>query len=141
MEKKDAYNAAVSFRRHLHRYPEVSVQEFETQAYIVEVLEQYKIPCQTFGTGVIAILGKGERCVALRADMDALRIMEDTGLPFSSENSGVMHACGHDMHTAMLLGAALLLKACEEELTGTVKLVFQPSEEKRPGEPAYYCLI
>lgn len=133
MEKKDAYNAAVSFRRHLHRYPEVSVQEFETQAYIVEVLEQYKIPCQTFGTGVIAILGKGERCVALRADMDALRIMEDTGLPFSSENSGVMHACGHDMHTAMLLGAALLLKACEEELTGTVKLVFQPSEEKRPG--------
>lgn len=59
MEKKDAYNAAVSFRRHLHRYPEVSVQEFETQAYIVEVLEQYKIPCQTFGTGVIAILGKG----------------------------------------------------------------------------------
>lgn len=133
MEKEDVYNVAVSFRRHLHRYPEVSAQEFKTQAYIVEVLEQHEIPCQTFGTGVIAVLGKGERCVALRADIDALRVVEDTGLPFSSEHSGVMHACGHDMHTAMLLGAALLLKACEEELAGTVKLVFQPSEEKRPG--------
>ena len=71
MEKEDVYNVAVSFRRHLHRYPEVSAQEFKTQAYIVEVLEQHEIPCQTFGTGVIAVLGKGERCVALRADIDA----------------------------------------------------------------------
>lgn len=129
----DLYVKAVEFRRHLHRYPEVSTQEFQTQAYLVEILERNHILYKTYGTGIIATIGEGERCVALRADMDALRVKEETGLPYCSENSGLMHACGHDMHTAMLLGAALILKDREKELEGTVKLVFQPSEEKRPG--------
>lgn len=133
MNTEKILSQAIEFRRHLHRYPEVSTQEFQTQAYIVEILKQYDIPYKTYGTGIIATIGEGERCVALRADMDALRVNEETGLPFCSENKGVMHACGHDMHTAMLLGATLILKAHEKELGGTVKLVFQPSEEKRPG--------
>lgn len=121
------------FRRYLHQHPEMSNQEFGTQRYITDILERHHISYQTYGTGVIAVVGKGESCVALRADMDALRVNEDTGLPFVSQTEGVMHACGHDMHTAMLLGAALVLKQRENELKGTVKLVFQPSEEKRPG--------
>lgn len=133
MNREETYLYAVKIRRHLHRYPEVSTQEFQTQAYIAGILEEYQIPYKTYGTGIIATLGDGGRCVALRADMDALRVCEDTGAPFRSENEGIMHACGHDMHTAMLLGAAMILKAEEKELGGTVKLVFQPSEEKRPG--------
>ena len=133
MDKTKIYSEAVGFRRHLHRFPEVSTQEFQTQAYIIGILEKNAISYQTYGTGIIATIGTGERCVALRADMDALRVNEETGLPFASENAGIMHACGHDMHTAMLLGAMLILKAREKELHGTVKLVFQPSEEKRPG--------
>ena len=117
----------------MHRHPEVSTQEFQTQAFVIDVLKEYKIPYKTYGTGIIATLGEGADCVALRADMDALRVQEDTGLPYCSETSGLMHACGHDMHTAMLLGAAIILKSKEAELGGTLKLVFQPSEEKRPG--------
>lgn len=133
MNREETYLYAVKIRRHLHRYPEVSTQEFQTQAYIAGILDEYQIPYKTYGTGIIATLGEGGRCVALRADMDALRVCEDTGAPFRSENEGIMHACGHDMHTAMLLGAAMILKTEEKELGGTVKLVFQPSEEKRPG--------
>lgn len=120
-------------RRWLHRHPEISTGEVRTQAYVAEILNKYHIPFRTYGTGIIATLGKGEKCVALRADMDGLRVKEDTGLPFASVHEGMMHACGHDMHTAMLLGAAVLLKQQEQKLNGTVKLVFQPSEEKRPG--------
>lgn len=133
MNEENVYQQAIGFRRHLHLYPEVSTQEFQTQAYITEVLKQNGISYTTYGTGIIATLGTGQPCVALRADMDALRVKEETGLPFASRHEGVMHACGHDMHTAMLLGAALTLKDREAELGGTVKLVFQPSEEKRPG--------
>lgn len=133
MDKSEIVLQAVGFRRHLHRHPEISTLEFQTQAYIMSILERNDIPYKTYGTGIIATLGTGERCVALRADMDALRVNEETGLPFASENPGIMHACGHDMHTAMLLGAMLVLKAGEKELNGTVKFVFQPSEEKRPG--------
>lgn len=133
MDRKHIYSQVVEWRRWLHSHPEVSTQEFQTQAYVAEVLERHGIPYRTCGTGIIATLGAGERCVALRADMDALRVGEQTGLPFASLHEGVMHACGHDMHTAMLLGAAVALKEREEELGGTVKLVFQPSEEKRPG--------
>lgn len=130
---KEIVELAIGFRRDLHRHPEVSTQESHTQAYIIRILEKYAISYATYDTGIIAVLGKGERCVALRADMDGLRVQEETGLEFSSEHTGVMHACGHDMHMAMLLGAALVLKSREKELQGTVKLVFQPSEEKRPG--------
>lgn len=133
MNQESIYVQAVEWRRWLHSHPEVSTEEFRTQAFVAEVLEKHDIPYRTYGTGIIATVGTGERCVALRADMDALRVTEQTGLPFASEHEGVMHACGHDMHMAMLLGAAVSLKTCEAELGGTVKLVFQPSEEKRPG--------
>ena len=133
MTVEEIYPLAVEFRRHFHRYPEFAMQEVETQRYITGVLDKYEIPYQTVGTGLIAILGKGEKCVAIRADMDALKVKEETGLAYCSCNEGMMHACGHDMHMAMVLGAAIVLKSREEELQGTVKIVFQPSEEKRPG--------
>lgn len=133
MNEEEILIEAVEFRRYLHRYPEVSTQEFQTQAYIAKVLSSHNIAFKTYSTGLIATLGSGEKCVALRADMDALKVSEATGLPFCSENPGIMHACGHDMHMAMLLGAALILKSRGNELKGTVKMIFQPSEEKRPG--------
>lgn len=129
----EVFPLAVRFRRHFHRYPEFAMEEYGTQKYITEVLEEYGISYTTHGTGVIAVLGEGEPCVALRADMDALKVKEETGLPFCSENEGMMHACGHDMHLAMVLAAAIVLKQEEERIEGTVKFVFQPSEEKRPG--------
>lgn len=133
MNKEEVYKLAIGFRRYLHQHPEVSTRELMTQAYICEILSRSHIFFKTYETGIIATVGAGERCIALRADMDALQVKEETGLPYASEHIGVMHACGHDMHMAMLLGAALLLKQQENELKGTVKLVFQPSEEKRPG--------
>ncbi len=133
MTVEEIYPLAVEFRRHFHQYPEFAMQEVETQRYITGVWDKYKIPYQVVGTGIIAILGKGQKCVAIRADMDALKVKEETGLAYSSCNEGMMHACGHDMHMAMVLGAAIVLKSREEELQGTVKIVFQPSEEKRPG--------
>lgn len=133
MTVEEIYPLAVEFRRHFHQYPEFAMQEVETQRYITGVLDKYEIPYQVVGTGIIAILGKGQKCVAIRADMDALKVKEETGLAYSSCNEGMMHACGHDMHMAMVLGAAIVLKSREEELQGTVKIVFQPSEEKRPG--------
>lgn len=133
MDIQEVSALAVEFRRHFHEFPELSTQESETQKYIAGVLDKYGISYNLYGTGIIAVVGKGEYCVALRADMDALKVKEETGLPFSSANEGIMHACGHDMHMAMLLGAAIILKQQEQRLNGTVKLVFQPSEEKRPG--------
>ena len=96
-------------------------------------MERNGIPYQKVGTGLIATVGKGEKCIAIRADMDALKVKEETGLSYCSQNEGMMHACGHDMHMAMVLGAALVLKSGEDKLQGTIKIVFQPSEEKRPG--------
>ena len=133
MNQAEIEKQTIAFRRHFHQYPEVSTQEFQTQAYIQEVLTKHSIAFKSLGTGTVATIGQGERCVALRADMDALWVSETTGLPYASQNPGVMHACGHDFHMAMLLGAALILKSRESELNGTVKLIFQPSEEKRPG--------
>ncbi len=130
---EEIYPLAVSFRRHFHEHPEFAMQEMETQCYIADVLEHHEISYQKVGTGLIATVGKGEKCIAIRADMDALKVKEETGLPFSSQNEGMMHACGHDMHMAMVLSTALILKSMESELQGTVKIVFQPSEEKRPG--------
>ena len=91
MDREKIYKEAVKFRRYFHQHPEVSMKEFRTQAYIVEILKQYQIAYTTYETGIIAILGEGKRCVALRADMDALWVQEDTGLSFSSENPGEMH--------------------------------------------------
>jgi len=121
-------------RRHIHRNPELSFQEHETCAYISRRLESMNIQHSIIAnTGIIALIGSGERCIALRADIDALPIEEETNLEFASCNEGVMHACGHDAHTAMLLGAASILKEREQSLKGTVKLLFQPGEEKVPG--------
>ncbi|WP_303181601.1 M20 family metallopeptidase [uncultured Butyricimonas sp.] len=133
MSVEDIFPLAVEFRRHFHQHPEFAMQEVETQRYITEVLDKYGIVYRTVGTGVIAMIGQGEKCVAIRADMDALKVTEETGLPFCSLNPGMMHACGHDMHMAMVLGATVVLKSREQELNGMVKVVFQPSEEKRPG--------
>ncbi|NOU97721.1 amidohydrolase [Paenibacillus sp. LMG 31456] len=128
----------LDIRRHLHQYPELSHEEYETTAYIRERLEEAGIRISVqfpLETGIIAEVGglQGGPVIALRADIDALPILEETGLPFSSRISGKMHACGHDFHTAAILGAALLLKEKEHELPGTVRIVFQPAEEKAAG--------
>jgi amidohydrolase len=121
-------------RRYLHEMPELSFEEYETSKYVQNYLKTLNIPFKIMaGTGVVALIGKGDDCVALRADMDALPINEETGLEFSSKKPGVMHACGHDFHTSMLMGAAKILKEMEEELDGMVKIIFQPGEEKLPG--------
>ncbi len=122
-----------AIRRYLHQYPEISYNELQTAAFIQEKLAELGI--ESVGgvgkTGVIATLGESGECVGLRADMDALPLIEETGLSFSSKHPGIMHACGHDGHVAMLLGAAALLQQCE--LNGRVKFIFQPAEEKGNG--------
>ena len=127
----------IEWRRHLHAHPELSYQEFQTSAFVQEKLKQLDIPFQVMSTtGVVGLIeGKNpdSRIVALRADMDALPITEETALPYKSMNEGVMHACGHDVHTACLLGAAQILQTSRADWSGTVKLIFQPGEEKNPG--------
>jgi len=128
----------VAIRRDLHRYPELSWQEHQTAERISAALHELEIPHRRLvGTGVVADLagGDGLAAVALRADVDALPIQEETGLPFASANDGVMHACGHDGHTSILLGAAELL-AREGDLPAPVRLIFQPAEEKGAGAKA-----
>ena len=126
---------AIEMRRHLHSHPELSGQEYKTRDYICEKLTEWSIPYRlcTRNTGVIADIGQGMPCIALRVDTDALPIAEQTDLPFSSEVPGVMHACGHDVHTAVLLGAAKVLKGREDTLNGTIRLLFQPVEETTGG--------
>lgn len=130
----------IEYRRWFHQHPELSGKEKETAAYIANALREMGLEPQenVGGYGVVALIeGKAPgKCVGLRADFDALPIEETTGLPFASENPGVMHACGHDMHAAILLGAAKLLKRHETELTGTVKLLFQSGEEVFQGAAA-----
>ncbi|MDF1799250.1 MAG: amidohydrolase [Planctomycetota bacterium] len=127
----------IEHRRSLHRMPELAYREERTSAYLRSVLEGLGIEVQGGlggGTGMIADLGpKVGRRIALRADMDALPITEDTGLDFASETPGAMHACGHDSHMAMLLGAARVLKEREAELKSPVRLIFQPAEEGGAG--------
>lgn len=125
-------------RRHLHQHPELSFQEDQTSRYIAGKLEEFGIPFQRgmAGNGVVALIqGKNptSKVVALRADMDALPILEANDLPYKSQNEGVMHACGHDVHTASLLGAAKILQEIRADLKGTIKLIFQPAEELFPG--------
>ena len=124
-------------RRHLHQNPELSFKEFKTSAFIKNSLDELGILwIPVADTGVIATLQgnqKTSKTVALRADMDALPIQEETKLAFKSINQGVMHACGHDLHVASLLGVAHILKRLEKKINGTVKLIFQPAEEILPG--------
>lgn len=125
-------------RRHIHQHPELSFQEFETAKFIQQKLTEYGIPftANIAKTGIVAIVeGKNpsSKTIALRADMDALPILEQNNNEYTSQNKGVMHACGHDAHTACLLGAGKILQTLKNEFEGSVKLIFQPSEEKLPG--------
>jgi len=128
----------VEQRRHLHANPELSFKEFETSDYIAKQLDLLGIPYQRgfVETGIVAhIYGNNpkSKTFAIRGDMDALPIHENTGLDFASVNKGVMHACGHDVHTSSVLGAAAILNELRNEFDGTVKLIFQPGEEVLPG--------
>jgi len=131
----------VSIRRHLHANPELSYQEFETSKYVQAQLKAIGIPFTVIATtGVLGIIeGKNpsKRIIALRADMDALPIIEENKVDYISTKEGVMHACGHDVHTTILLGAAKILWTLREEFEGTIKLLFQPGEEKNPGGASY----
>lgn len=127
-----------TIRRHIHQNPELSFQEFNTQNYVWQQLEAIGIANKQkiANTGIVAIIeGKNpsKKVVALRGDMDALPIIEANDVPYKSNNNGVMHACGHDVHTSCLLGAAKIINQLKDEFEGTVKLVFQPGEEKLPG--------
>ncbi len=132
-EAHDFEGDIIAIRRKIHRKPELSFQENETAALVASTLKSIGIPVRTGvgGKGVVGLLnGASEgKCIALRADMDALPLEESAPVEFRSERQGIMHACGHDTHVAMLLGAAMLLKRHESELRGPVKLIFQPAEE------------
>jgi amidohydrolase len=132
-EKRDY---VVAMRRHFHTFPELSTEEVKTQEKIMAELTAMGLtPVKAAGTGVTAEIkgARPGRTVAVRADMDALPIQDECGQPYQSQNNGVCHACGHDGHMAMLLGAAKVLVALRDELAGTVRLLFQPNEEMPPG--------
>lgn len=137
-ESEAILDEIIAIRRHIHQHPELSFEEHETAAFVAEKLTQWNIPHQTgiVKTGIVALIEpnkKWEKCVALRADMDALPIKEANTVPYKSKNEGVMHACGHDVHTAILLGAAKIIMQLKDHLNIAVKLIFQPGEEKLPG--------
>ena len=143
----------IQIRRHLHANPELSFEEYNTSKFISAQLKEWEIPFKDgiVKTGIVALIegkllpspvlgegmsrfnGTGERCIALRADIDALPITEANEVDYKSKNTGVMHACGHDVHTSSLLGAAKILNELKNEFSGTIKLIFQPGEEKAPG--------
>ncbi|KIC89263.1 M20 family metallopeptidase [Flavihumibacter sp. ZG627] len=127
----------IAIRHHLHANPELSYQEFETSAYIQDFLQKQGIPFTIMAeTGVVGIIegrNPSSRTIALRADMDALPIQEANDIPYKSTKNGIMHACGHDVHTTCLLGAAKILHELKGDWEGTIKLLFQPGEEKNPG--------
>jgi len=131
----------IEVRHHLHANPELSYQEFETSKFVQDKLVSFGIPFRAIATtGVVGLIqGKSpeKRIVALRADMDALPIHEENNVPYKSTKEGIMHACGHDVHTTCLLGAAKILNETKNDWEGTVKLIFQPGEEKNPGGASY----
>jgi amidohydrolase len=131
-------STAVETRRMLHKIPETEFEEFKTSGYIASVLDTLSIPYKrgyAGGTGICATISGSEpgRCVAIRADIDALPITEETLLPFSSEHEGVMHACGHDAHIAIALCTAFILNELKGNIKGNVKILFQPAEEGDGG--------
>ena len=131
----------IAIRHHLHANPELSYQEFETSKFIQRKLGELGIPYEVKATtGVVGLIkGKnpGTRVFAIRADIDALPIIEENDVPYKSKKNGIMHACGHDVHTTCLLGAAKILNELKNEWQGTIKLIFQPGEEKNPGGASY----
>ncbi|DAC07271.1 MAG TPA: amidohydrolase [Candidatus Poseidoniales archaeon] len=135
-QSKEIHQWIVEKRRAIHRHPELMYEEFETSRLVQNTLSDLGIEYEKdiAVTGVVGVVGNGEGpCIALRADMDALPIHEEADVDFRSEIDGKMHACGHDCHTAMLLGAARVLKDNESEINGTIKLIFQPAEEGGAG--------
>jgi amidohydrolase len=131
-------NETIGIRRHLHQQPELSKQEEQTAAFICETLDRFSIPYKKriAGFGIVGLIeGKnpGHMCIGLRADMDALPVPEENDVPYASRKPGTMHACGHDVHMSSLLGAAKILNDLKDRFEGTVKLIFQPSEESYPG--------
>lgn len=136
----DIFEKVKNYRIHLHQHPELSYQEFETAEYVSQILSNLGIAHQTgvAGTGLVAVIradhhSEDMSCIGLRADLDALPIQEENEIEYKSQNPGVMHACGHDVHTSVLLGAAEILQQLRNELPQPVKLIFQPGEEKNPG--------
>jgi len=127
----------IEVRHHLHANPELSYEEYETSKFVQQKLKQIGIPFEIKATtGVVGLIqGKnpGKKIIALRADMDALPITEENDVPYKSKKQGLMHACGHDVHTTCLLGAAKILYELKDKWEGTIKLIFQPGEEKNPG--------
>ena len=136
----EIFDEVVAHREHLHANPELSFEEYETAQYVSDVLTKLQIPHQTgvAGTGVVAMIrgdhhGENTKCIGLRADLDALPLQEENDVPYKSQNDGIMHACGHDVHTSILLGTAAILQRLRNQLPHPVKLIFQPGEEKNPG--------
>ncbi len=133
----EIFEQVVGYRQHIHAHPELSFKEFETSAFIKGKLTEWGIPfSEMANTGVVGLITgafPSEQVVALRADMDALPILEANDKPYASKNPGVMHACGHDVHSSSLLGTAFILNSLKDEFGGTVKLIFQPAEEVLPG--------
>src|SRR5689334_2769192 len=127
----------INIRHHIHANPELSYKEFETSKFVQQKLQGWNIPFEVKATtGVVGLIkGKNpdKKIIALRADMDALPIREENDVPYRSVHEGIMHACGHDVHTTCLLGAAKILNELKDEWEGSVKLIFQPGEEKNPG--------
>jgi len=135
---KSYFQKVLEIRRYIHQHPELSFEEFETSKYIQQQLSQAGIAFTTgyVKTGIVALIeGKNptKKTILLRADMDALPIEEKNNVPYKSVNSGVMHACGHDVHSSIALGAAFILNELKDEFEGTVKIMFQPGEEVLPG--------
>lgn len=132
------FDTIVEIRRHIHQYPELSFEEIKTSAYICDILDKYHISYNKgiVKTGIIAVIqGKNpnKKTILLRADLDALPIEEKNDVSYKSKHKGVMHACGHDVHTASVLGTVIILNQLRDEFEGTIKIMFQPGEEVLPG--------
>jgi amidohydrolase len=139
-KSEELYDKVLGYREHLHRNPELSYKEFETMHFVCSVLDKIGVAYnkEIAGTGVVGFIeskhpNSKEVCVALRADLDALPILEENEVDYKSQNPGIMHACGHDVHTAILLGVCEILNEVKDELPYSVKVIFQPGEEKNPG--------
>ena len=132
-EAKNIEKEIITWRRDFHMHPELGYEEERTSKIVEEHLREWGYSIKRVGTGIIADMGRGEKTIALRADMDALPIQEENDVPYKSKIPGKMHACGHDAHTAMLLGAGKIIAGHRDELNGRVRLIFQPAEEGGNG--------
>lgn len=136
-KSKEIHDEIISIRRHLHQHPELSFKEYETSKYVQSILKNWGISfdvvCETGIVGTISPSFETTKCIALRADIDALPILEENEVAYCSKNKGIMHACGHDVHTSILLGALKIINEHKEDLKHKVKFIFQPGEEKLPG--------